>query len=161
MLRTSTSPPSMQKALRRGSDFEFDSGDKNGYRTYVLQLCFCAIIISLYFQTLFSRHPAKTTRTTRHPLDNLPKGKDLSVFFAGNPNLHLYTANTVSRYRYSDTSGHRPDLWHHRLGIGNVHFPGVLRHCFLFNTVRRPRPPSPNDNTLSEIHKCDQTLKIK
>ncbi|KAL4135948.1 hypothetical protein QTP88_007525 [Uroleucon formosanum] len=125
---------------------------KNDPNVYVAatEECLCAIIILLYLSTFFSRHPTKTTRTTRPSFDNLPKVKVLSVFFTGNPNLHLYTANTVSRYWYSDTLGHGPDLWHHRLGIGNVHFPDILRHCFLFNTVRRPRTPSPNDNALSE-----------
>ncbi|CAI6353517.1 unnamed protein product [Macrosiphum euphorbiae] len=90
MLRTSTSPPSLQKALRSGSDFEFDSGDKSGYSTYVLQACLCEIIILLYFSTLFSRHPANTTRTTHQPLDNPPKGKDLEI--------RIYTCIPQTRY---------------------------------------------------------------
>lgn len=100
------------------------------------------ILLDLLFSSSHQDHPPLIRQPTQ-------RKSPLRVFTV-NPNLHLYTANTVSRYWYSDTLGHGPDLWHHRLGIGNVHFPDILRHCFLFNTVRRPQTPSPNDNALSE-----------
>jgi hypothetical protein len=123
----------MQKALR--IDFEFDSGDKNGYGTYIWLF---PILILLYFSVLYSRHTTKTTHAC-NPLEN-PK-KKISLGFS--PEIQIYTCVPQKQYRVIgiqllQVTG-RPLL--HHLGIGNVHFSLLLRPCFLFNTVSRPRPP--------------------
>jgi len=72
------------------------------------------------------------------------------MFFTRNPNIHLCTARTVSRYWYSAASGHGPTPGTTTWGLEMYIFRSSPLLFFCSTPYRQPRPSLPNDNTLSE-----------